>query len=392
MAYKTDRHLSLCQAMVHQSSCPDQAYIYIGSAARIAYTLGLHIKKETHARPMFQRQLELRIFCTIYLLDMDIALAHGYPPALSEADAVKDLHLTTEQILCPGSNIPPGYQVVASQLSQLSRRISALLYITPDSGGRTRFLADVMGCVSTLHTWMDDLPLPLRNCKDATQCHGRSIAILHLRYYSTMILATRPFLLHTALGSGESGMEAKRKTFQDLAMLCIDAASQSLDILQHMQANGLISSLASLDATFLMEDIQVFLLVMSANTRRESGLDVSHKAYACLEILQSMEQVQGVKSTLDKALAQLREYSIIDASNGLVRREPTRDQLFLGMESTQTLPLYVNLFDGNPKDTDNSISNPFGVFFCSFPNRYPNAAATMGPGLSDFQLIFEELH
>ncbi|KKF93723.1 putative transcriptional regulatory protein [Ceratocystis platani] len=306
-------------AMVHQSSCPDQAYLYIGSAARIAYTLGLHIKKETHARPIFQRQLELRIFCTIYLLDMDIALTHGYPPALSEADAIKDLHLTTEQILYPGSNIPPGYQVVASQLSQLSRRISALLYITPDSGGRTRFLADVMGCVSTLHTWMDDLPLPLRNCKDATQCHGRSIAILHLRYYSTMILATRPFLLHTALGPGESGIEAKRKTFQDLAMLCIDAASQSLDILQHMQVNGLISSLVSLDATFLIEDIQVFLLVVSANTRRESGLDVSHKAYACLEILQSMEQVQGVKSTLDKALAQLREYGIIDASNGLMR-------------------------------------------------------------------------
>ncbi|KAL5615588.1 hypothetical protein BROUX41_005627 [Berkeleyomyces rouxiae] len=351
-------------AIVHQSTFPDQAYLYVGSAARIAYSLGLHIKKETHAWSMFQRQVELRIFCTIYLLDMDISLTHGYPPALSETDAVSDLHLTTEQILCPSSNIAPGYQVMASQLSRLARRISTLLYATPDTTRRTHSLTDVMGCVTALHIWMDDLPLPLRNCKDGAHSHGRSIAILHLRYYSTMVLATRPFLQHAALKSGEAGLEVKRKAYHDLAMLCIDAATQSLEIMQHMQRNDLLSSLVSLDTACLVENMHVFTLVVSANERNDSGLDVSQKAYTCLEILQSMEQAQGVKSALGKARVQLRQYGIIDASNGLVRKESPLEQLFLSMESP--------------------------------PALYLNSSATMTPGLPNLsdlhKLIFEELH
>lgn len=60
------------------------AYIYVGSAARIAFTLGLHARDDVESHHSLQEQVNVRLFCSLYLLDLDTALCYGNPPAIDE--------------------------------------------------------------------------------------------------------------------------------------------------------------------------------------------------------------------------------------------------------------------------------------------------------------------
>ena len=76
------------------------AYVYLGAAARIAFTLGLH----THgvgSRHGLHGQEDLRLFCTLYLLDLDVALCYGHPPAIGEEVV---LRTPSEDVRGPRSN------------------------------------------------------------------------------------------------------------------------------------------------------------------------------------------------------------------------------------------------------------------------------------------------
>lgn len=95
-----DSVLTTCQqGLALQSSMfANTAYIYVGSAASIAYTLGLHLQKTIKTKECLQRQIDLRIFSTLYLLDHDVALCYGNPTAISEDNAIAPLESLSEQV------------------------------------------------------------------------------------------------------------------------------------------------------------------------------------------------------------------------------------------------------------------------------------------------------
>jgi hypothetical protein len=60
------------------------AYVYIGAAARVAFTLGWHVRDES-SRVDLQEQIDLRLFSTLYILDLDTSLCYGNPPAIDQS-------------------------------------------------------------------------------------------------------------------------------------------------------------------------------------------------------------------------------------------------------------------------------------------------------------------
>ena len=74
------------------------AYIYVGSAARIAFTLGLHTNGDASVRHSLHKQVDLRLFCSLYLLDLDISLCYGHPTAISEDIIPGVLKLPSEDV------------------------------------------------------------------------------------------------------------------------------------------------------------------------------------------------------------------------------------------------------------------------------------------------------
>lgn len=77
------------------------AYVYIGAAARIAFTLGLHSHVDVGSRHSLHGQADMRLFCTLYQLDLDVALCYGHPPAVGEEIIPGALRVPSEDVSSP---------------------------------------------------------------------------------------------------------------------------------------------------------------------------------------------------------------------------------------------------------------------------------------------------
>ncbi|KAI6389737.1 hypothetical protein MCOR24_010513 [Pyricularia oryzae] len=363
------RALCILSIALQSSINSNTAYAYIGAASRIALSLGLNLSKSMSLRSNVQGQSDLRIFCSLYILDLEVALCYGNPPSLLEEDGAESVQFLLEQVLEPGSNMPPDYLAVSCQLSRLKRGVNKLLYLRPSgmagtmanqekSGYSAVSILSVTDAVASIQRWFNNLPLHLKNITHASPYHQRSIATLHLRYWSTLIFVTRPFFLHivmhpdrrqktapsttekplneagtsSAEGGSASGprstaqrirtaSDAKRQYFKDFSALCLEAASQSLRVLCYMRDTELLSSLVTLDTSCLLEDLQVFLLALSngqdtaGKERQEKRTMAINAISELLHILQGMDRIFWTRHVLVEVMAQLEEHGLINGDS-----------------------------------------------------------------------------
>lgn len=182
-------------------------------------------------------------------------------------------------------------------------------------------ISAVSKAVADLESWYSEMPFHLRHPNQVAKFHVRSVAVLHLRYWSAMIYATRLFLLYGALRGDNLGQNSKQKSFQDFSTKCLDAAQKSLETILFLGERGLLSSLIVLDCGSILEDMQVFLLGMKLSDPSVHMRNVE----TCLHTLQSMEQVFWTKMLLPEMIAQLREFGVLSSEPGLnlVDDQPT---------------------------------------------------------------------
>ncbi|CAK7200481.1 hypothetical protein SEUCBS139899_003177 [Sporothrix eucalyptigena] len=369
------RALCLLGLALQSNMFNNTAYIYIGAAARIALTLGLHLPRAIEPKGCLQRQIDLRLYSTLFLLDLDIALCYGNPPAISDEHATAGSggkpHDLSEQILSPGSHMPLDYLTVSCELAQIRRRLSKLLYVrgtaaaaAPPTGATGRSgaagatasatapnavasppassppsssnaasssfpssssssspkpsIAAVSDVLATLRAWYAAIPPHLRDVSRAASFHQRSVSVLHLRYWSATIFATRPFLLYSALHAEAFATlpAAKRASFEAFCTTCLDAAKQSLAVMGIMQDAGLLSSLITLDTGCILEILQVFLLALArCNSSSGSGFADAENVRACLRTLQGMEQIFWTNHACLEVMAQLDENGLLNGDN-----------------------------------------------------------------------------
>ncbi|KAI8667584.1 Zn(2)-C6 fungal-type domain-containing protein [Fusarium sp. Ph1] len=288
------------------------AYVYIGAAARVAFTLGWHVRDES-SRVDLQEQIDLRLFSTLYILDLDTSLCYGNPPAIDQSIVPNLPKSPCEQLLGPGSSMPHDYLETSCQLAHLRRGLTRLLYQKPTAKSAPISISAVSKAVSDLENWYSEIPFHLRHPNQVARFHVRSVAVLHLRYWSAMIYATRPFLLYSALKEDNIGQSPKQKSFQDFSARCLDAAQKSLEMILFLGERGLLSSLVLLDCGSILEDMQVFLLGLKLSDPSIHMRNVE----TCLHTLQSMEQVFWTKMLLPEVIAQLREFGVLSSEPGL---------------------------------------------------------------------------
>jgi aldehyde dehydrogenase (NAD+) len=146
-----------------------------------------------------------------------------------------------------------------------------------------------------LRKWYKNIPanLKLDTVDPPPDSYKRAVAVLHLHYWSTIILLTRSFLLnlvlkHTVLAPNIS------IGYQRMAKVCIDAAQKSVALFESMDAERprkTISSLTTFDSTTMLRCVTVF---MCAFRHTE---DQKYKEYTdkCMEIARRMEQIGFAK-------------------------------------------------------------------------------------------------
>jgi hypothetical protein len=274
---------------------------------RIAFSLGMHRNiRPTNVDSVSRARLH-RLWWTIYLLDQEIAIQLGYPCAIIDNVACIQTPQACESILDPGRTTPLGYQAVCISLIRLNKKISHTLYVSPAFSTRKVPFPAVTGCIGDLRDWFAQLPPHLFWSAGMTPSHRRAIAVLHLRYWTTMIHVQRPFLLYTVT-RGEELEGDKKRWYEELSHSCLEAAEKSVVILRQMRDHGVLSSLVLFDSQCIQELVQVFLLgkqYAGAETTTTVPLPPSDGLETCIAAMKGMEAVGWCEKILPELLAQV---------------------------------------------------------------------------------------
>ena len=287
-----------------QSHCFfNAAYLHIGTAVRIAFSLGLHVDKFPVSRGHVQREHARRLWWTLYNLDSAMALANGKP----SYEVQSQTPLPSEEFFNQPSQ-PNGYLGVAKQLTSLLKTISQVLYIEPLSSSEQLLSPRVAAVLRDLQIWANNMPSHLYGTTHVAPLHKRAIALLHVRYQHAIILATRPFLLASVLCRERLRPLQKQQCYERLSSICLEAAQSSLDVLKMMGEEELLSSLMPGEFNFLLELVQVFLIADSKNKATHHYVD---RVKACVAILLVLPDHGWTRKARPEVMSQLRDFGIL---------------------------------------------------------------------------------
>ncbi|CAI4218951.1 unnamed protein product [Parascedosporium putredinis] len=236
----------------------NQSYLYVGNATRIAFSLGLHVDKYTAKHNVVLKTHGRRIWWNLFLIDHDISLQLGQPSMSGPTCTLWKPPLPSEEIISPGSFTPPEYLGHCVDLAQLVQEIRHNLYTRPMRGDHQLRESDFADSLKSLQTWLDRLPRHLHVTPAIPPFYRRLISLLHLRYWSAVMLVTRPFLLCQLLRGERVASSRKRQRFDQLARTCISAAESSLGIFEDMAQHKVASSLVMMDFFSLSRSFRLY--------------------------------------------------------------------------------------------------------------------------------------
>lgn len=74
------------------------AYLHVGTAVRIGYSLGLHRDIFLRSKGSLERERSRRVWWTIYVLDYEMASRFGYPCSVIDDAVFMSTPAATEQV------------------------------------------------------------------------------------------------------------------------------------------------------------------------------------------------------------------------------------------------------------------------------------------------------
>lgn len=242
--------------------------------------------------------------------------------------------------MSPGSHTPHGYLEQRIRLAQLTKSIRQNLYDGPLHGGQRLTQMHFNEATKSLEGWLKDVPPHLHLSISVSPLYRRSISILHLRYWSTVMLVTKPFLLCSLLRGNELAGTPKQPTFEKLARTCLSAAESSFHILESMVLHNVVSSLVVADYFFALQALQVLI---AAHELYREGSYQDH-IRRCLKILLAIGVSGYPKHLLPETLFQLQKYGLSEGApvGTSLQRSPGPSYHPLG--SGESMLRYVTIF------------------------------------------------
>lgn len=149
------------------------------------------------------------------------------------------------------------------------------------------------------------MPAHLKYDVPAPPTHKRAVAVLHLHYWGTTILLTRPFLLYLVI-KHSTLPSSKKIWFERMSKLCIDAAQKSVAILQQMAEDGTLSSLTAFDSTCILRVVMIFILAYAHTHTPQYSSHIE----TCMRLSRGMEQIGFTKMVTEETPGRLADLGI----------------------------------------------------------------------------------
>ncbi|KAK4041874.1 fungal-specific transcription factor domain-containing protein [Parachaetomium inaequale] len=377
------------------------AYLHLGTAVRIGFSLGLHRDVSLRNKDALEWERGRRLWWTIYVLDYEMASRFGYPCSITESSVFTTTPPATEQILSPGPNTPLGYQALLVSLIQLRKKISHECFLRPAHVGGRLPISSVTSCLGSLRHWLDNMPTHLRWDSSLHPQHRRAVSLLHLRFWTAIISLTRPFLLFMVAKSTDGMIPVKRHIYEQMSNSCIEAAESGVQVVKSMREDKTLSSLMLLDCHCIGEIMWILILAL----QKRGGRERQDLLRFCLETLKTMDKVGWCEKVAPELEARVHESGVLelaalqlvqpphtlwqaDRAEGLPNQVTVDNTVPVAMQASQGLPT-----GSNPDYVGwNLDGSQFDVFeTLDLDNRSDRLDMFMDASFLGSQVLFDDL-
>ncbi|KAL9115555.1 MAG: hypothetical protein Q9187_007291 [Circinaria calcarea] len=294
---------------------PQPSFFLVSAAIRLAHSIGLHKRGSGFGLTPLEVEQRKRVFWIAYMLDKDICLRSGRPPAQDDDDMNVDL--PSED---PGDNvgnIPLANGKGKTNLFRLmctfsiiESRVYKQLYSSKASKQSDGELLNTIGELDReLEEWKDAIPLDFRPEHEIRATHTPlllHVVVLHFAYYNCLTTIHRMSVHHGYWTSRLSNYAIKGLNARPLnprvflsAALCVQAARASIHLVKYVPQGDFacvwmilyfpVSALVTLFANILQNP---------QDTRARSDIYLMSKVVNFLEIVGGAEESGGVKHML----------------------------------------------------------------------------------------------
>ncbi|ORX90894.1 hypothetical protein K493DRAFT_304519 [Basidiobolus meristosporus CBS 931.73] len=216
--------IGLVQALVLLSLHPQNSWLYLGMAIRIAQELGLHRTLNSHNLDPIERERRKLLWWNCVVLDRGISSFLGRPLAIHESDCNASLPLLPE-VLAKEASIDVNElsysqramkcYIVFIRLSQIMARMLREIH-TAESTSQGKIKNSLKELNRTLNQWELSLPEEFKYNFEDTKLNDRYTVILNLLHCYCLIVLNRPFIPKTC---------RKATAIHPSQLICAKAAS-----------------------------------------------------------------------------------------------------------------------------------------------------------------------
>ncbi|KAL8718125.1 MAG: hypothetical protein Q9225_004700 [Loekoesia sp. 1 TL-2023] len=294
---------------------PQPSFFLIAAAIRLANSIGLHKRGSGFNLNPVEIEQRKRVFWIGYLLDKDICLRSGRPPAQDDDDMNVDL--PSEDPIDNIGNIPLAdgkgkinlFRLMCT-FAVIESKVYKQLYSTKASRQSDGALLNTIGELDReLEEWKDSMPVDIRPEHEIKAAHPPlvlHIVVLHFAYYNCLTTIHRMSVHHGYWTSRLSnyaiqGLNARPlnpRVFSS-ALLCVQAARASIHLIRYIPQGDYscvwlilyfpVSALVTLFANILQNP---------QDPRARSDVRLMNQVVNFLSLLAVTEEQGGVKRML----------------------------------------------------------------------------------------------
>ena len=232
---------------------PQPSFFLVAAAIRLAHSIGLHKRGSGFNLNSVENEQRKRVFWIAYLLDKDICLRSGRPPAQDDDDM--NVELPSEDPPDNVGNIPLAKEIdgkatmnlfrLMCTFAQIQSRVYKQLYSVKASRQSDGELLNTIGELDAqLEEWKDSIPIDFRPEHEINAAHTPLIlhvVVLHFAYYNCLTTIHRMSVHHGYWTSRLSdyaiqGLNARPlnpRVFMSAA-LCVNAARTSIGLIRYI--------------------------------------------------------------------------------------------------------------------------------------------------------------
>ncbi|KAJ5527318.1 hypothetical protein N7513_011477 [Penicillium frequentans] len=221
----------LMAVYAHHTSQPNLAYNYLGTAIRLAYTLGINDMHVSipHLVPL---QPALRAWWLLYSLESDICIEYGRPICIRERDA--NASYPSEEMDGNETVSRIDFVKVMAKFGRIMRKvIDFAADISERNSNLQSFVGRLMNHQAELMTWRGDLPIHLAPkdlaLTESLQAWDELLWVqqqrceIELRFNHAMLIMHRPFFIDSQFSTPFYSSEMAKG-------VCLGAAKETISL------------------------------------------------------------------------------------------------------------------------------------------------------------------